>query len=91
MNDNVKIAAGAALTVTAIVLSIAEYREIRRKERETRAKIANETGKQLLAMHLASNRVVERIREGKYDNGGIDAAMNDFKFETIITRVTMED
>lgn len=91
MTDNQKFAAGAALVVTAVVLTIQDIRKIRRQERATRTKIANENARDLAAQFVAAERVIERIEEGKYDNGGFDAAMNDFKFETIIARVTMED
>jgi hypothetical protein len=87
MNDNKKIIAGTVLTVAAIVLSIREYIEIRRVEREVRAKIEADTAAEIKAMDHASKLVIERIKEGKYDGRGIGPVWNDFKFETIIHRI----
>lgn len=91
MTDNQKLAAGAALVVTAVVLTIKDVLNIRRIERETRTKIANETARNLAAQIVATERVVQNIQEGKYEPGDLDAVVNDFKFENIIARTRIED
>src|SRR4051794_31488493 len=87
MNDNQKIVLCAALTVTAVALSIKDYLKIRREERELRAKIQAYTEAEIEGMDLATERVIQRIREGKYDRGGWKAIMTDWKFETIIHHI----
>lgn len=90
MKDNVKIAAGAALVVTAVVLSIKEYRMIHRVPSEVRAKIKAETDAQIKAIHHARDTIIKRIDEGQYNERGVAAVFNDFKFETIIARIEEE-
>ena len=82
MNKKFKFV-GPAVAAAIVGVSFNDYLKVRRTERAKREEIKAHTAREIHAIRVGSDRLIERIENGNYEVRGVSALLNDFQFEII--------
>jgi len=82
--NRAKLISAIALGVVAVGVTLKDYVKIRKVEMETREKILADAEETIRVIHLASDKISDRIVRGDYDRKTYQDVVIDYEFEKII-------